>query len=516
MRAWLRAHYDRDPMLWSVFLVLWVCTLVPLWVPRYLPLLDLPNHIDAIAIWHRYYDPTWRYSEYYDLNLLPVPYWGYFFPVHMMSYLVPIEVANKIYLSAYALALPLGCLLLATRMGRSPWLALFTFPLVFNMNFMFGFITCSAGMAVLPFCLYALDLFLEAPNAKRGIGLFFAVMMLYFTHVLPWLYFGVAALFLLFCHGWHPRRMLAASALMLPSVGMAILGFHDASSSGTTAVTHGHLQFEAKWEKMGALLGDIPNRIITEWQTDDTGYWFLLLMAVLWLLVILGSNASDEEPRPGFRFRLEVLFLLAALAIFKLPIYQKKPVDLWMVGGRFVSVAAMLGALLPRGAITGRRRWLMLPVVAACIWYPLTLNKHWMRFSRRAAGLQKVMTHVPRGSSTLTLIAGETNDPDADPQAVAFLQFHSYAQLYGGGYNPWALSTGFPMVPKKDKKLPAPTWKQPHSFRMDEHGVFYDYVVTMGEATDHSLISGSDAARAPLIAKEGAWRLYEMLKPREP
>lgn len=46
----------------------------------------LPNHIDAISIWRRYRDPSWRYSEYYDLYLPPVPYWGYFFPVHVMAY----------------------------------------------------------------------------------------------------------------------------------------------------------------------------------------------------------------------------------------------------------------------------------------------------------------------------------------------------------------------------------------------------------------------------------------------
>ena len=514
----LRALVDRDPLLWAVFAVLWICSLIPLWVPRFLPLLDLPNHIDAIAIWHRYYDPTWRYSEYYNLNLLPVPYWGYFFPVHMMAYVLPIEIANKVYLSAYSLALPLGCVFLAVRMGRSPWLALLTFPLVFNMNFMFGFITCCAGMAVLPYCIYALDVFLELPSNKRAVGLFVAVMLLYFTHVLPWLYFGVAAAFLLFCHGWHPRRMLAAAALMVPSVFVAILGFHDASASGNTAVKSGHLQFEAKWEKMSALLADIPDRLITQWSSDEHSSWFLLLIGTLWIFMMLGSpNAEkiDDAPRTGFRWRLELLFLLAALAIFRLPIYQKKPVDLWMVGGRFVSVAAMFAALLPRGAITGMRRWLLLPLVAACIWYPLALNRHWMRFDKRAAGLRQLMANVPRGSSTLTLIAGETNDPDADPQAVAFLQFHSYAQLYGGGFNPWALSTGFPMVPKKDKKLPAPTWKQPHTFRMDEHGIYYDYVLTFAEPLDHALFSASDAFRSPLLAKDGNWRLYQMLKNRD-
>src|SRR5262245_42252543 len=101
--AALSARFRSNPMLYSAFAALWICALVPLWGSRYLPLLDLPNHLDAIAIWHRYYDRTWRYSDYYLLNLKPVPYWGYFLPVHWMAYLVPLEVANKIYLSAYAL-----------------------------------------------------------------------------------------------------------------------------------------------------------------------------------------------------------------------------------------------------------------------------------------------------------------------------------------------------------------------------------------------------------------------------
>jgi hypothetical protein len=390
-----------------------------------------------------------------------------------------------------------------------------TWPLVFNMNFMFGFITCCAGFAVLPYTIYALDLFMEAPSRKRAIWLFVATTVLYFTHVLPWMFFGVAALLLVFCHGWHPRRILTAGAMMLPSLIIALIGW-KATATGFSDVKHtGHLQFEAKWETMQALLSDIPNRIVTEWQTDQRGFWFIYIMAGLWLLLAISSN-DKEERRPGFPFRLELLFFLATIAIFQLPIYQKKPIDLWMVGGRFVTLACMLGALLPRGPITGKRKWLMLPIVAACVWYPLTLTWHWRRFSRRAAPVARLMKLVPRGSSTLTLIAGDTNDPDADPQAVAWLQFHSYAQLYGGGFNPWALQTGFPMVAKKDKRLPAPTWKSPHTFRMDEHGVHYDYILTHNEVLDHALFGPSDAPRAPMQAKDGDWRLYKVQVPKEP
>ena len=202
-----RAGIKRDPLFFGVFVVLWICALVPLWAPRFLPLLDMPDHLDAIAIWHRYGHPDWGYSKYYDLNLIPLPYWGYFLPVHLLSYLMPIEIANKVYLSAYALLLPLSTALLARQMGRSHWLALFSFPLVFNMNFSYGFITFCAGVVVLMFALLVLDRFLEKPTTRRGWALALLSILLYLTHVLPWMFFGVASILLVFGHGWHPRRI---------------------------------------------------------------------------------------------------------------------------------------------------------------------------------------------------------------------------------------------------------------------------------------------------------------------
>src|SRR3954466_8459302 len=76
----LVAAVKRDPLFVGAFVALWICALVPLWAPRFLPLLDMPDHRDAIPIGHRYRDPSWGYSKYYDLNRIRLPYWGYFFP----------------------------------------------------------------------------------------------------------------------------------------------------------------------------------------------------------------------------------------------------------------------------------------------------------------------------------------------------------------------------------------------------------------------------------------------------
>jgi hypothetical protein len=513
-RAWqaLRAAVARDPIYVGLFAALWICALVPIWAPRFLPLLDLPNHLDAIAIWHRYRDPSWGYAKYYDLNLIPVPYWGYFLPVHLLSYLMPIEIANKIYLSAYALGVPLSTAMLAQQMGRSKWLALFAFPLVFNMNFSYGFITFCAGIVVLGFALVALDRFLEAPTRKRAVGLLLLSLALYTTHVLPWMFFGVASIVLALCHGWHPRRIAAAMALELPSLLLAIYGFRAAR--GVTAVQAGTLDYDAKGEDLIGALQQIPLRVVAGWPTNAP-YWIIIGLGLCWMALLLTARTDEhdtEAGRSGFPYRLELVALLAAAAYLFLPMHLFKPVDLWMIGGRFLTLVALYGAILPHGGVAGRRRLLLVPVILISVYYPLALSKKWIEFDRRAAGMRRLMRRVDRGSSTLTLIMGDGIDPSIDPNAVPYLQFHAYAQYLGGGFDPWALATGFPYIQKPGAALPAPRWKHPESFSFDQHGMSYDYILTKGEWIEHALFGPDDSGRAPLLAVDGEWRLYQVRK----
>jgi hypothetical protein len=507
----LRATVARDPLLAALFAVLWICALVPIWVPRFLPLLDLPDHLDAIAIWHRFADPSWGYSKYYKLNLIPLPYWGYFFPVHLLSYLLPIEAANKVYLSAYALALPLATASLARQLGRSPWLALFAFPLVFNMNFSYGFITFCAGLVLLMLALVALDRFLAAPTRRRAVALALLTLGLYTTHVLPWMFFGVASLVLACCHGWHPRRVAAAFALELPSLLIGLWGF-SLSTNGTTAVQAGPFAYEARGEELLSALREVPNRLIAGW-AGSTPYWFLLVLALAWLLLLLTAR-TDERDRAaaahGFAYRLELLLALAAAAYLLLPMHLFKPVDLWMIGGRFLTVIALFGAILPHGSVNGRRRLILIPVVLISMIYPFTLARKWWQFDRRAASFRRLARHIERGSSTLTMVMGSGDDPGADGQALPYLQFHAYAQYLAGGFDPWALNTGFPYTQIPEARLPSPRWKHPETFNFDQNGAAYDYILTKAEWMDHALFGPDDAGRAPLIASDGDWRLYRV------
>ena len=508
-----RAGFRRDPLFVVLFVALWICALVPLWAPRFLPLLDLPDHIDAIAMWHRYHQDAWGYSKYYDLNLLPLPYWGYFLPVNLLSYLMPVEIANKVYLSAYALCLPLATAVLARQMRRSHWLSFFAFPLVFNMNFSYGFITFCVGIVVLTFAVVVLDRYLEQPTERRAFALFALTLTLYFTHLLPWMFFGVASIVLVFCHGWHPRRILTAAGLELPSLFVALYGFHRAAN-GSTVVQTGKIAYEAKSEALINLLQEIPVRLIAGWPSNAP-YWIVIGLSLTWLALLLtarsdvaAERADEAQERRGFPYRLELIALLAVAAYLFLPVHLFKPVDLWMIGGRFLTIVALFGALAARGPIVRHRRWLLVPVIVLSAYYPLALARNWVRFDRRAASFRRLMRRVERGSSTLVLVMGDGGDANVDPTALPYLQFHAYAQYLAGGYDPWSLPAGFPCTPKPGAALPAPRWKHPETFTFDADGIHYDYILTKNEWTDHAIFGPDDSGRAPLVAQDGEWRLY--------
>jgi hypothetical protein len=178
-------------------------------------------------------------------------------------------------------------------------------------------------------------------------------------------------------------------------------------------------------------------------------------------------------------------------------------------GGGFLTVVALFGALAVQGPIAGWRRWLLLPVALVALVYPLTLATKWVQFDRRAASFRRLMHLVERGSSTLTLVQ-LGGDPGADKQAQPYLQFHAYAQMLAGGYDPWALDNGFPFTQRREASLPAPRWKHLETFSVGEHGVHYDYILTLSEMFDYSYHGPDDQGRAPLVGRDGDWRLYKV------
>src|SRR6202000_3302020 len=100
--------------------------------------------------------------------------------------------------------------------------------------------------------------------------------------------------FLVVDQGCHPRRILVAPALEIPSLLLAMYGFHR--SAGTTAVQGGPLSYDAKKEELINSLQLVPTRVIAGW-SGNAAYWIVIGLALVWMAVLLTArtDATDSE-----------------------------------------------------------------------------------------------------------------------------------------------------------------------------------------------------------------------------
>lgn len=170
----------------ALFVVLSLLSAAPLWLFPYQPMPDHGNHLAAVSILRHLHDPAWDFERYYEISIGLVPYWGFYAPAYLLSWILPLGLANRLILSLCVVGLPLGMALLARRLGRSPALALFAFPLAWNYSFVVGFSSYAVALAVLPFALVLFIDFCNRPSWGRGVGVAALACALYLGHQLPW------------------------------------------------------------------------------------------------------------------------------------------------------------------------------------------------------------------------------------------------------------------------------------------------------------------------------------------
>ena len=304
-------------------------------------------------------------------------------------------------------------------------------------------------------------------------------------------------------HAQQRRRTLLAAAILLLTVVLAIVDFRYAAAK--SMVIAGPLTFSGRYLAIKDRFTYLGTALLTDWPGVASHLLVALLVGsglVLWAVAV---RAADR--RRGLKdFIPECCLGISLFCYAVVPFSLWAPLNYWNIGPRFLTPAALFLILCIPGEIVDRRRLAVLPALLVAVLFPLLLARQYRDFNTRAAGMVEVLKKVPRGSSTLTLIR-EASDPAIAFDAVPFTEFHSYAQLLTGGFNPFQLILGFPIAKRPDQQLPAPHWARPTEFQQATHGYHYDYVLTYRELSDGQLF-GDYAALVPLVSKAGDWRLY--------
>lgn len=482
--------------------------LVPLWWSRLIPSLDGPSHLGAVAAWHHFGDPSWRISEFYELHIYPAPYFGFYLPVHLLAYVFPIEIAGKLVLSGYAVALPLCFAQLLARFGRSRYFALFALPFVYNTIFLYGFFGFCIGVPIVFAALVAEDDVLTNPTWQNAVKLMTLCFVLYFCHVLVWIYFGLLATTGLFWRGWRPRACATAAAAMLPSALFALISARLWPSGLVTS------SYKARYPSWKEIAQTFPSEAISAF-TQNGRPIFLILFFLLFLAIVVTLYVNRERetilerpaPAPNWGYAT-VCALSWTIAIFG-PTRTYAPVDIWIIGTRVLPWAVLFMFGLSRRPIVGKTRWLFVPVLGMAAFFFVRLTVSWARFNARALPGIELIETLPRGSQVLTLIVGG-EEPEVDSHAHPYQMINGYAQILLGGFHPYGFLSQFPIKRRAGSTPAYPHMWRPDHFNFAQHARGYDFVLTKDERSDYALARPQGSVT--LIEKRGIWRLYRIAK----
>lgn len=490
-------HAPTDRLLYAAGLLLGV---LPLWVGSHLPMVDLPQHLHLISVLHRLEDPTTLYPQLFAARQELTPYLGYYYTVSLLSWLLPLEAANRLFLSACVAGLPLALAFLLRSLGRAAWPSLLALPLGYGDCFGWGFINYQAS---LPLGLVCCGLFVRALTQAgqrwpwaAALAVALAATLLF--HVQAWLFLALGLPWLLLTTrvpepapgpgAWRAwvRPRLPALAGVVPGVALFLawvvlrLGAPGEVRPGAPWKAWGpvlspqNLAFKSLAQNRSELLAVLANLL-----RDETDRWPLVAVGCVAAAALVAGLLARE---PGTEGALE-RWRMAGLAALALGLFFLLPFDIhghaYYVNTRYAPLAAALALAALPPVRAGLRRPLLAAATGCALLLAVVLGRGFAAFSREASEWEALVGATAPRPRVMGLIFDWGSRVVRHP-----VYLHSAAVLArarGGSTNfSFALT---PHSPLRYRGEPPPTFPsewQPQAFSYAAQGGAYDHFLVRG------------------------------------
>ncbi len=489
--------FDRtDRRLYAVALLLGVA---PLWVASVLPMVDLPQHLHLISVLHRLEDPTTLYPELFAARNALTPYLGYYYLVSALNWLLPLEVANRVFLSAYVAGLSLSLAFLLRSLGRPPWPSLLALPFAYGDSFAWGFVNYCAS---LPLAFLCCGLFVRAltdvPRRRAwAAGLAVCLVAVLLFHVQAFFFLGLGLPWLLLttrapederARGLRARLTPRLPALTGVAPGVLLfLGWVALRLGQPSEIAYGQ-----PWKAWGPLLSEQnllykpfrQNRdelfqVLANLFHDGSDRWPLYavcLVAAVGLVLGLAAGGPRLEG-PVARFRLLGLGVIALVLFFVLPFDIRGYI--YYLNTRYAHLAAALLIVSIPATRLNLQRPLLWASVACALLLGGVMGRGFRAFSHEAAEWNALVAATAPKPRVMGLIF------DTGSNVVRFPVFlHSAAVLArarGGVTNfSFALTPHSPLRYTRTVPPTFPSEWRPHEFDYATMGGFYDHFLVRG------------------------------------
>jgi hypothetical protein len=508
------SHPQDSSLRRALFALCCVVAAAPLWATADLPLVDLPQHLHLVSVLHRLRDPTTLFPEWFAARGELTPYLGYYQSVNLLAYVLPLETANRLFLSLYVAGLPLSLAFLLRSLGRQTWPALLAVPFAYGDSFAWGFINYCAS---LPLAILCCGLFLRTltePSRRRWwagwtAACLVAVLLMH-VQAFAFLAFALPGLLLSTrvpedAPGMSARARigprLPALASVVPGVGLFFAWV--VLRAGAPA----EVEAGAPWKAWGPMLSpqnlgwksfaqnreELFSLLANQLRdgSDRTAPWAVAAALVLAWGLGLALPPEERDARWRGMGRLVLLTGVALGLFFLLPFDIRG--YMYYLNSRYAHLAAGLAVLLVPAVRARAETALHAVGLAVALAVAVPLWNGYAAFSAELQPLREVSAAAGQKARTFGLIFNSASRVVTHP-----VYLHAAARIAReqGGYANFSFALT-PHSPVKYTRPPPPTtaseWR-PDQFRY----------ATMGAAYDHFLVRGPAPERlfGPLLGSE--------------
>jgi hypothetical protein len=480
---------------------------LPFWSGRYLPLLDLPQHLGLAAVIARHGDPATLFARTYSVDPQVTPYWAYYGAMWLLTRVLALETANRLVFTAYAVGIPLAAAFLLASFGRDRRWAVLVIPLVFGTNLFFGFATFLVSVPLFLLALGLSERYLSAPCWRGAAVLAALAVLVFLAHAQTFLLLGLCVLALACVHVRSWRGLVAAGAPFLPSLVLfatwgrrSFLQAHSGVEGHTPQHTaYGTLgNLGAVYEPWRTVLGKMPERLLGSFG-DGSDARIGLLMLALFLVALLAEGLR----RPRRPSRCDLLF--AAL----LAVYLFTPMEIagqWYLNARYLVFAALAAPLLLAEPASGWRGALVGAAAVVALVACFNASAKVRAFQRQVGDFDRIAAQLPPGGRVLGLPFD--TGAGGPVRLWPFLHWACWEQILAGGDVGFSFA-GLPSIPVRYRpgmQAPHPYEWRPDTFDWASMGRHYDAFLVSGAPRGRG---GADLARhAVPVARAGSWSLW--------
>jgi hypothetical protein len=410
-----------------------------IWRLRTYPFTDLPNHLaEATLIRTLTLHPDDWLANYYRIEINP------FTPAithAVFCALFPdIEFGNKVFYSLYLLILVGSLWLLIHFAGGDAWLGLLACIFFYNLSTMWGFASFTFGIALVFLSMVFLVRCFEKPSLRNYVLLGASMLLLYYTHVMVWVFASVVIIFSVLSYRGIPFRLrLIMPITLLPGWGLFGLYLrYSTAFSGQVSLLYGLSEYY-----LGEYFISFPNRFLA-FLTNDNSYLAPglsgTILGLLFSIPVLGNLVTilinrkkmGGSVEPSVSQHIAAIFLLTSLFFFFFLPLRLPGQD--VVYPRF-SVFVYLGALwMLSYLITHHLRplfygiFLPLLILHAGLWF-----NFFSSFNHAAQPFQELMYHAASAQQRTLGAVIENYRFRGEP---AFLHYQNYQIIWNHGAVP--------------------------------------------------------------------------------